>query len=133
MGFMPGLRFWCVAKTIFKEVWVVAPETEQSATSHSLTLRLPLRIRRIKKYQYAVDGTRRIVCFWNSRSDEDLSPDIVLSGIIAEGTSVRILPTWDGCRSYRGNLLGFPVALSQYCEDQQQVSEDRRKMDGASF
>ena len=42
----PGLRTLVrAAKIIFKEVWVVAPETEQSATSHSLTLRRPLRIR----------------------------------------------------------------------------------------
>jgi 5'-nucleotidase len=39
------------------EVWVVAPEREQSATSHSLSLHHPLRIRQVKERWYAVDGT----------------------------------------------------------------------------
>ena len=44
----PGLKVLeKVAKSLAKEVWTVAPETEQSASSHSLTLRRPLRVRRI--------------------------------------------------------------------------------------
>jgi len=41
----PGLKVLeHIAKSVAREVWVVAPETEQSATGHSLTLRRPLRI-----------------------------------------------------------------------------------------
>ena len=39
------------------EVWVVAPERDQSAVSHSVTLRSPLRMRRVRRTWYAVDGT----------------------------------------------------------------------------
>jgi 5'-nucleotidase len=39
------------------EVWVVAPEAEQSATSHAISIHRPLRIRQVRERWYAVDGT----------------------------------------------------------------------------
>ena len=39
------------------EVWVVAPEREQSAASHAISLTRPLRIRKVKPRWFAVDGT----------------------------------------------------------------------------
>jgi 5'-nucleotidase len=39
------------------EVWVVAPESEQSATSHAISLTRPLRLRKVRPRWYAVDGT----------------------------------------------------------------------------
>ena len=46
-----------IARTLSEDVWVVAPENEQSGASHSLTLRYPLRIRRLSERRFAVDGT----------------------------------------------------------------------------
>ena len=39
------------------EVWVVAPEAEQSASSHAISIHRPLRIREVRERWYAVDGT----------------------------------------------------------------------------
>jgi len=39
------------------DVWVVAPETQQSATSHAISLERPLRLRDMGNNRYAVDGT----------------------------------------------------------------------------
>src|SRR3990172_10956607 len=39
------------------DVYVVAPDRERSAIAHSLTLHRPLRVEKIKKNFYAVDGT----------------------------------------------------------------------------
>jgi len=39
------------------EVWVVAPEAEQSASSHAISIHRPLRIRQVRERWYAVDGT----------------------------------------------------------------------------
>ena len=39
------------------DVWVVAPETNQSGASHSLTMHRPLRIRQVSQRRFAVDGT----------------------------------------------------------------------------
>ncbi len=46
-----------VAKTLSKDVWVSAPEVEQSGAGHSLTLHLPVRVRKITPKRYAVSGT----------------------------------------------------------------------------
>ena len=39
------------------EVFVVAPDREQSAIAHSLTLHRPLRVEKIRRNSFAVDGT----------------------------------------------------------------------------
>ena len=54
----PGIKVLeRIARGLSKDVWVVAPETQQSAASHSLTLHRPLRLRRISRRRYAVNGT----------------------------------------------------------------------------
>ena len=46
----PGLEILeKIAYTLTKDVWVIAPELDQSGASHSLTLRDPLRIRQISE------------------------------------------------------------------------------------
>jgi 5'-nucleotidase len=46
-----------IARALSDDVWVVAPETEQSGASHSLTLAGPLRLRPVRERRYAVSGT----------------------------------------------------------------------------
>src|SRR3546814_18199599 len=71
-----------IARGLSKDVWVVAPEDEQSAASHSLTLRRPLRIRKLSRRRFAVDGTPTdSVLLSVTRVMKDHPPDIVLSGI----------------------------------------------------
>ncbi len=54
----PGLKVMeKIARELSKDVWVVAPEMEQSGAGHSLTLHEPLRIRRINAKRFAVNGT----------------------------------------------------------------------------
>ena len=36
-----------IARALTDDVWVVVPETEQSGASHSLTVTVPLRIRKV--------------------------------------------------------------------------------------
>ena len=46
----PGLRILeRVAQHLSDDVWVVAPETNQSGASHSLTMHRPLRIRKVSR------------------------------------------------------------------------------------
>jgi len=121
----PGLKVLVrAAAKLFKEVWVVAPETEQSATSHSLTLRRPLRIRRAAAKRYAVDGTPTdSVLLGVSEVMKDNPPDIVLSGINRGGNLGEDI-TYSGtvAAAMEGTLLGIPsVALSQYFVDRQTV------------
>lgn len=62
-------------------VVVVAPEREQSATSHSLTLHRPLRIRKVSGAVYAVDGTPTDCITLAVHQILDERPDMVISGI----------------------------------------------------
>src|SRR5258708_13311228 len=54
----PGIKLLAkIARSLCREVWVVAPEREQSGASHSLTLDRPLRVRRLSTRRYVVDAT----------------------------------------------------------------------------
>ena len=62
-------------------VIVVAPDRDQSATSHSLTLHRPFRIHRHGEDVYSVDGTPTdcVVTAWYGLLEQP--PDVVISGI----------------------------------------------------
>ncbi|MCB0272772.1 MAG: 5'/3'-nucleotidase SurE [Bdellovibrionales bacterium] len=53
----PGIAHLTKVMEHFGQVYVVAPENDQSGTSHSLTLHEPLKFRKSKENQYVVDGT----------------------------------------------------------------------------
>lgn len=121
----PGLKVLERAiKPLVKEVWVVAPETEQSATSHSLTLRQPLRIRKISKRRFAVDGTPTdSVLLGISEVMKDNRPDLVLSGV-NKGGNLGEDVTYSGtvAAAMEGALLGVrSIALSQVYSDTRTV------------
>ncbi len=46
-----------IARTLSDDIWVVAPETDQSGVSHSLSLNDPLRLREVAPRRFAVKGT----------------------------------------------------------------------------
>ncbi len=121
----PGLKALEDAiKPYVGELWVCAPETEQSATSHSLTLRRPLRIRHVSERKYAVDGTPTDAVLLGVRKIMvDVKPDLVLSGINRGGNLGEDV-TYSGtvAAAMEGALLGIPsVALSQVYEDRHKV------------
>ncbi len=64
------------------EVWVVAPDREQSASSHSISLHRPLRVVEVEPRRYAVDGTPTDAVYMGlNLVMRDRRPDIVLSGV----------------------------------------------------
>ena len=85
----PGLRVLeRIAKSLSDDVWVVAPETNQSGASHSLTLQRPLRVRSygLDENWHAVDGTPTDCVLLAVRSivpaeSGDKPIDLVLSGV----------------------------------------------------
>ena len=117
----PGLKaLERVARALSKDVWVVAPETEQSAASHSLTLHRPLSLRRISARRWAVNGTPTdSVYLAIHKVLEGKRPDLVLSGI-NRGSNIGEDVTYSGtiAAAMEATLLGVPsIALSQYYED----------------
>ncbi|HZS08566.1 MAG TPA: 5'/3'-nucleotidase SurE [Blastocatellia bacterium] len=80
--FSDGLLALASALEAVGEVTVVAPASEQSASSHSLTLTRPLRIRQHEERRYSIDGTPTdCVVLALTKIMEGRRPDIVLSGI----------------------------------------------------
>jgi 5'-nucleotidase len=121
----PGLRVLeRAARTISDDVWVVAPEAEQSATSHSLTLHQPLRVRKLSARRYAVAGTPTDCVFLAlNRLLADRRPALVLSGL-NRGSNVGEDITYSGtvAAAMEATLLGVPaIALSQVYQDGRKV------------
>lgn len=79
----PGLKLLeRVARSLSKDVWVVAPEAEQSGASHGLTLRRPLAIHKVGRRRFAVGGTPSdSVLMAVKHIMTDRPPDLVLSGV----------------------------------------------------
>ena len=117
----PGIKLLeKIARDLSPDVWVVAPEVEQSAASHSLTTRRPLRMSEVAPRRYAVDGTPTdCVMLAVKHLLRDRRPDLVLSGINAGGNVGEDL-TYSGtvAAAMEATLLGIPaIALSQHYLD----------------
>lgn len=105
-----------IARNISDDVWVVAPETEQSATAHSLTIHTPLRIKKHDERIYSVSGTPTdSVLLATQEVLKDKKPDLILSGINL-GSNLGEDVTYSGtvAGAMEGALLGIrSIALSQ--------------------
>src|SRR5690349_9992792 len=117
----PGIKLLEeIARAASPDVWVVAPEQEQSAASHSLTTRRPLRLLEVSERRYAVDGTPTdCVMLAVKHLLRDRRPDLVLSGINAGGNVGEDL-TYSGtvAAAMEATLLDIPaIALSQHYLD----------------
>ncbi|MDC7789884.1 5'/3'-nucleotidase SurE [Rhodoplanes sp. TEM] len=113
----PGLDV-CVeiARALSDDVWIVAPEFDQSGVSHSLSLNDPLRLRAIGDRRFAVKGTPTDCVIMGVRHVvEGKRPDLVLSGV-NRGSNVAEDVTYSGtiAGAIEGTILGIPsIALSQ--------------------
>jgi 5'-nucleotidase len=105
-----------VARKLSRDVWVVAPESEQSAVSHSLTIRRPLRVRKLKGNRYAIDGTPTdCVMLAVQEVMKGSPPTLCLSGI-NRGGNLGDDVTYSGtvAAAMEATILGVPaIALSQ--------------------
>ncbi len=113
----PGLKVLIkIARALSKDVWVVAPEFEQSGASHSLTLTEPLRIRKLTSRKFAVRGTPTdCVMLALCHIVPGKRPDLLLSGVNRGGNLGEDV-TYSGtiAAAMEGTLLGVPsIALSQ--------------------
>ncbi len=118
----PGLDILrTIAGELSDDVWVVAPETNQSGAAHSLTLHEPMRLRKLAERVYAVKGTPTDCVIMGVRFIlADSRPDLVLSGVNF-GQNIADDVTYSGtiAGAIEGTLLGIPaIALSQ-CVDYQ--------------
>ena len=113
----PGLKIVeQIARELSDDVWVVAPELDQSGVSHSLSLNDPLRLRDVGPWHFAVRGTPTDCVIMGSRHIlGDKGPDLVLSGV-NRGRNVAEDVVYSGtiAGALEGTILGLPsFALSQ--------------------
>lgn len=104
-----------IANQLAEEVWVVAPETDQSGLAHSLTMNEPLRLRKIEKHRFALSGTPTDCVIMGVNELMEERPDLVLSGINS-GQNIADDVTYSGtvAGAMEGTLLGIPsIAVSQ--------------------
>ena len=114
-----------IALQLTDDVWVCAPETEQSGASHSLTIHRPLRMRTYDERHISVDGTPTdCVMLAMSHWLKDRRPDLVLSGI-NHGANIGDDVTYSGtvAVAMEATLLGVrAIAFSQRIEEGQALS-----------
>ncbi len=104
-----------IARTLSDDVWVVAPEREQSGAGHSLSLHSPLRIRQHGERRYSVSGTPTdAVLVGVMEVLKDKRPGLMLSGI-NRGSNLAEDVTYSGtiAAAMEAALLEIPsIALS---------------------
>ncbi len=96
------------------ETWVFAPDREQSAVGHGVSLHSPLRVKRVRERWYMIDGTPTDCVLLAVREFLPRKPDLVLSGINT-GPNLGDDVTYSGtvAGAYEGMLLGIPsIAIS---------------------
>jgi 5'-nucleotidase len=110
----PGLESLAASLEGTGEVYIVAPENEQSAVAHALTLHRPLNVRRLSKRLYAINGTPTDCVILAVNRILPRRPDIIVSGI-NRGGNLGDNITYSGtvAAAMEGTLLGIPsVAVS---------------------
>ncbi|WP_421783578.1 5'/3'-nucleotidase SurE [Kiloniella litopenaei] len=110
-----------IARQLSDDIWIIAPESEQSASSHSLTLRRPLRERKLGDKRYSIDGTPTdCVLMAMKYLMADKSPDLVLSGVnVGANLGEDVIYSGTVAAAMEGAILGArSVALSLRPDDQ---------------
>ncbi|MBV9833791.1 MAG: 5'/3'-nucleotidase SurE [Alphaproteobacteria bacterium] len=105
-----------IARALSDDVWIVAPEMNQSGIGHALSLSHPLRLREIGERRFAIQGTPTdCVLFATQHLLKDKPPVLVLSGV-NHGANIADDVTYSGtiAGAMEGCLLGIrSIALSQ--------------------
>src|SRR5689334_17943400 len=105
-----------IAAKLSDDVWVVAPEYEQSGASRALTLADPIRVRELSERRFATTGTPTdCVMLAFNELVPGKRPDLVLSGV-NRGANLAEDVTLSGtvAGAIEGMALGIPsIALSQ--------------------
>jgi len=110
----PGLTLLAEALAAVGEVQVYAPDRQQSAVGHGVSLHRPLRVNRLQENWYMVDGTPADCVMLAVRALLGRRPALVVSGV-NPGANLGDDVTYSGtvAGAYEGMLLGVPsIAVS---------------------
>lgn len=104
-----------IARQFSDDIWICAPDEEQSGMGHALTLTKPVRLRQHDERRFSVTGTPTDAVTLGLRKVMDGPPDLILSGV-NRGANLADDITYSGTVSaaIEGALAGVrSVALSQ--------------------
>ena len=120
----PGIN--ALAEEIKKigDVVIVAPDKQQSAVGHAITMNSPLRVQKVEKqgafFGYAVTGTPADAVKLAVRSLLPHPPDLVISGINhGSNTAISVIYSGTVSAATEGTILGIPsfaISLTTYDE-----------------
>ncbi len=113
--FAPGLQALAAAARRHAKVVIVAPDREQSASGHSLTMNAPLRVNEVAPGVHALSGTPTDCVAMAIQQLLGRKPDLILSGINA-GSNLGNDVTYSGtvAAAMEGTLNRIPaIAFSQ--------------------
>ena len=130
----PGLEtLRQIAQELSDDIWTVAPEIDQSGASHSLTLREPIRMRKLDDRTFAVRGTPADCVIMAIRYLlRDDMPALVLSGV-NRGSNMADDVTYSGtiAGAFEGSLLGVrSIAMSLACDPRNKIRWDTVRAHG---
>jgi 5'-nucleotidase len=109
-------------------VTVVAPDKQQSAVGHAITVSYPLRSYKFQKngsfFGYAVEGTPADAVKLAIRSLLPAKPDMLISGINhGSNTAINIIYSGTVSAATEGTILGIPsIAVSLTTDDEPNFS-----------
>jgi len=121
--FAPGIKKLYESLKHECDLYVVAPDSEQSATGHGITLTAPLRVVGENIYcdggkAFAVNGTPVDCVKLAVKNLLDLKIDLVVSGInLGENTGCNLIYSGTVSAAIEGYILGIPaiaVSLTTY-------------------
>lgn len=104
-----------IARQFSDDIWICAPDEEQSGMGHALTLSAPIRLRQHGERRFSVSGTPTDAVTMGLRKVVPAPPDLILSGV-NRGANLADDITYSGTVSaaIEGALAGIKsIALSQ--------------------
>src|SRR4029450_11992550 len=105
-----------IGQALSDDVWIVAPEFDQSGVSHSLSLNDPLRLREVGERRFAVKGTPTDCVIMGAKHIlKARPPDLVLSGVNrGRNAGEDVIYSGTVAGAVEATVLGIPsLALSQ--------------------
>ncbi|MFH1406801.1 MAG: 5'/3'-nucleotidase SurE [Candidatus Omnitrophota bacterium] len=130
-----GLQALYKAVKSLGEVTIVAPEVEQSAIGHAISLSQPLRVAKRYSngdfYGYAVSGTPADCVKLAINTLLNKRPDLVISGInLGPNVGISVLYSGTVCGATEGAILGIPafaISLATYTKPDFAIAADFAK------
>ena len=132
----PGIKVLeRIARTLSKDVWVFAPEVEQSGMSHAFTLTGAIRVQRTGRRRFSISGSPTdCVLLAVGEFLKDRRPDLVLSGI-NRGANLAEEVIYSGtvAGAMEAALLGIrAISLSQVTGPERSIRWDAAQAHGAA-